>query len=87
MPYDPEQVSRQRTEQQAQARESVKRQTGAGASPLRSTGGGGFQPATPAPTMKKAAPDPTFDATSAPIVVPPGTKPRTTKTSYGPGDV
>ena len=85
MPYDPEQVARQRSEQRSMERESAGRAKGATGSPLKSTGGGGFQPSGKA---IKAAPDPTFDkTTSGPIVVPPGTKPRTTKTSFGPGDV
>lgn len=87
MPYDPEQVARQRSEQQAAQRESAKRQAGAGGSPLRSTGGAGFQPAAKAPAIK-AAPDPTFDKTP-PVRASdyPTAKPRTTKTTFGPGDV
>ena len=85
MPYDAEQVARQRSEQQASQRESAKRQASAGSSPLKSSGGGGFQASGKA---IKAAPDPTFDkTTSAPVVVPQGTKPRTTQRSFGPGDV
>jgi hypothetical protein len=89
MPYDPEQVARQRSEVRQMGRESAKRQAGAGASPLKSSGGGGFEagPSSAAPKIKPG-PDPTFDKTTGgAVVVPPGTKPRTTQRSFGPGDV
>jgi hypothetical protein len=89
MPYDPEQVARQRSEVRQMGRESAKRQADAGASPLKSTGGGGFQSGA---KPVQAAPDPTFDAVkpSKPLTagdVPSGTKPRTTQRTFGPGDV
>jgi hypothetical protein len=89
MPYDPEQVARQRLEQQQSARESARRAAGAGQSPLRSSGGGGFEAGpSPAAPKVKPGPDPTFDnTTGGSVVVPPGTKPRTTQRSFGPGDV
>jgi hypothetical protein len=42
MPYDPEQVARQRAEQRASERESGARQKAAGTSPLQSSGGKGW---------------------------------------------
>lgn len=42
MPYDPEQVARQRSEQRAMERESSVRQRAAGTSPMKSSGGKGW---------------------------------------------
>lgn len=87
MPIDYEQRRRQRAEVQGVQRESARRAESAKQSPLKSSGAARAQ--APAPSMKKAAPDPTFDAPSAPLTasdLPTGT-PRTKKREFGPGDV
>lgn len=63
MPYDPEQAARQQQEVRQMERESAGRAKAATKSPLRSSGGGGFQSAGKAPSFQTGA-DPTYDAPS-----------------------
>lgn len=65
MPYDPEQVARQRAEQRAMERESGARQRAAGTSPLQSSGGKGWTGAQGSGSDKAADSPGSYDGGAA----------------------